>query len=170
MKKSELKQLIREVLHEELLRESDDGKGKQFDEDGFLSHLPNGLKPLAGLHLVSKSKGEAIGKVATLPDDFSALETKVYSADKKNTFGEKVTARCYYYVVGKDLPADIGLSKELQQALNKVNDFYANNEQATIKVFFKPVTRGDNVDVWLVTEATPKEGYSIKIANWLHTN
>ena len=114
MKKSELRNLIREVLHEELLKEAPE-PNKHIDEKGFLSSLNRSISDdLGGENFVD----EAGNIVATVSKDLSAATGPSHENDG---------ARRYLCTLADNLPADAKATSSLQQKISKLSAFWRKN-------------------------------------------
>jgi hypothetical protein len=147
MKKSELRSLIREVLHEEL--------GK-IDEKGFLSSL----KRTVADHVCGGTfvKGEdGLKTVATVAEDMNKLQMST---------GFNEETRIYRFTLVSGVPKDTVPSKELLSKLRALVQVYekssSKREDCTIKCrCYKAASGSDAINYFFEVGLTPNSGYEI---------
>ena len=147
MKKSELRALIREALHEELLREAPAQKAA-IDEKGFLSSLNRSVSDeLGGKNIVDDN----YEVVATVPTDLSPAIGPSHENDG---------ARRYLYTIASGLPMSAKPDDDLMTAIRGLTAFWREYPNRTgnnsyINISCKYSKRGDTKDIIFEVELIP---------------
>lgn len=160
MKKSELKSMIREMLKEELLRESNEGI---INEKGFLSSLkPHVARAVAGGKLLSKETKETIEKTI-----------KTVEKDIEFAKGVKEDGHHYLFYLIKDVPvetirAGVVLDDTFKKGLQELDAQYNNKDNGFDRSTTTQVRwykHGDTADLVFELTLRPKAGWMVMSAD-----
>ena len=124
MKKSELRQMIREVLREELIRESRDEAPELINEDGYMSSLNSAVgEHLANKFVFETDKGKTI---KTLPANKLEYNRRALNNGRDRQF---------WYVLAQDLykatDTDI-MSSDVYDGFKKIQSTYKSDKRMNV--------------------------------------
>lgn len=151
MKKSELKDLIREVLHEELLKESTKGS---IDEKAFIASATRAVGDTLGGGKFESTDGKVLEEI---PTDFNKLKMTRFSA---------YDGMEYSFILASGLPEDAKLSNDLKSKMQKLADFWekqnSEHRDYTVECDFKQAKNaGGGKNIFCKIKLVPNSGYTL---------